>query len=79
MDDSFTSRIHSRAVPRTGDIAVGGQKDEAGVAGTTPIAVAAPTGSTGETIDKVASPFVLNSNFESITFQCDGAGNWLVE
>lgn len=63
-------------------------KDEVGTAGTThqivvsttaPDTIEAP-GSTGNTA------FKLNSNYESITFQCDGTGNgmglggnWMVE
>jgi len=52
-------------------------KDEVGTAGTTLISVT-PFGGT-ETIDMNARAFVLNANFESITFQCDGNHNWIVE
>lgn len=50
-------------------------KDEIGTAGTYPITV------TPQINDKIdgAGTFILNSNFESITLQCDGASNWLVE
>jgi hypothetical protein len=54
-------------------------KDEAGTAGTYPISIV-PNGT--DTIDKnynATTPFVINSNFQSNTFQCDGAGNWIVE
>lgn len=51
-------------------------KDELGSAGANPISVAP---NIGDTIDTTAGPFVLNSNFESITFECDGNHNWLVE
>ena len=55
-------------------------KDENGMAGTFPISIT-PDGS--DTIDAPGGPagvsFVLNANFESITFQCDSSGNWLVE
>jgi hypothetical protein len=50
--------------------------DEIGTAGTYPITV---TASGTDKIDTSTTPFALNSNFESITFQCDGSGNWLVE
>ena len=50
-------------------------KDEIGTAGTYPITV---TPASPNTIDGLGS-FTLNSNFESITFQCDGISNWLVE
>lgn len=51
-------------------------KDELGSAGANPIGV---TPNIGDTIDTAVGPFVLNANFESITFQCDGNHNWLVE
>jgi hypothetical protein len=61
-------------------------KDEIGTAGAFPIAVT-PNGS--DTIDAPGGPmgvsFTLDSNYESITFQCDGNangsgnGNWMVE
>jgi hypothetical protein len=50
-------------------------KDEIGTAGTYPIIV---TTAGGNTIDGAAQ-FMLNSNFESITLQCDSTSNWLVE
>ena len=56
-------------------------KDEIGTAGTSPITV---TPQSGNTIDGTGS-FVLNSNFESITLQCDWYSgmilipNWIVE
>jgi hypothetical protein len=56
-------------------------KDEVGTAGTYPITVVIGFGP-ADTIDGQPS-FVLNTNFESVTFQCDGSsgatGNWLVE
>jgi hypothetical protein len=52
-------------------------KDEIGTAGANPITVVALT-SPANTIDGAAT-FTLNSNYESITFQCDGVSNWLVE
>lgn len=51
-------------------------KDELGSAGPNPIGV---TPNVGDTIDTTTGPFVLNSNFDSITFECDGNHNWLVE
>ena len=60
-------------------------KDETGTAGTYPITVVPAGSDTIDQTDNATKPFVLNANFESITFQCDGAptsgipGNWLVE
>lgn len=62
-------------------------KDEIGTAGARPIVV---TAQSSDTIDAPGAgtghnAFVLNSNYESLTFQCDGAGNtsgagnWLVQ
>jgi hypothetical protein len=51
-------------------------KDEAGTAAKYPITV---TPYMTDTIENSTTPFVLNSNFESITFLCDGNHNWLVE
>jgi hypothetical protein len=63
-------------------------KDEIGTAGTYPITVNRMVGGS-DTFDSPGGPpaksFILNSNYESITFQCDGAynssgvGNWMVE
>lgn len=56
-------------------------KDEIGTAGTYPISVMPQS---GNTIDGIGS-FTLNSNFESITLQCDwysgmtSIPNWIVE
>lgn len=51
-------------------------KDESGTAAGYPITVAPQS---GNTIDGGGS-FVLNSNFQSATFQCDGTtSNWIVE
>jgi hypothetical protein len=54
-------------------------KDEIGTAGTYPILVYPTIGNTIENTYTATTPFALNSNFESITFLCDGAGNWIVE
>jgi hypothetical protein len=63
-------------------------KDEIGTAGTYPIVVTGMTGSNDTFDSPGATPsnsFTLNSNYESITFQCDGGynssgnGNWMVE
>lgn len=51
-------------------------KDEVGTAGTIPITI---TPVSGDKIDTGTAPFVLTTSYESITFQCDGNVNWLVE
>jgi hypothetical protein len=55
-------------------------KDENGQAGANPITIKATT----STVDTIAGStgFVMNSNFESVGFQCDSAatnGNWMAE
>jgi hypothetical protein len=54
-------------------------KDELGTAAANPISVI-PFGA--DTIDETyvtTKPFLINSNYQSNTFQCDGNGNWVVE
>jgi hypothetical protein len=53
-------------------------KDEVGTAAAYPITVSVAPLVSG-TIDTATTPFVLSTNFASVTFQCDGNGNWMVE
>ena len=32
-----------------------------------------------DTIDGATQPYVLSTNYQSVTLQCDGNGNWIVE
>jgi len=55
-------------------------KDEigtAGVGGTTNTITITPH--SGDTIDVILTSLTLSANYQSVTLQCDGVGNWMVE